>query len=64
MLMRLYAVENKYTMSSVGYYWAENENEAINEHRKQTGTDQELIASAVWANNSDKAYRGYVVKED
>ena len=62
--MRLYAVEQKHTFANVGYYWAKNENDAINEHRKQTGTDAELIASAVWANNRDKAYRGYVVKED
>ena len=62
--MRLYAVENRDTMASVGYYWAENENGAINEHRSQTGTDEELGASAVWANNSDKAYRGYVVEEE
>lgn len=60
--MRLYAVEQKYTFANVGYYWAENENDAINEHRKQTGTDAELMASAVWANNRDKAYRGYVVQ--
>lgn len=62
--MRLYAVEQKYTFANAGYYWAENENDAINEHRKQTGTDAELIASAVWANNRDKAYRGYVVESE
>jgi len=62
--MTLYAIENKYTMSSIGYYWANNEAEAINEHRRQTGTDEELTASAVWANNRDKAYRGYVVNND
>lgn len=59
--MRLYAVEYKNIMASAGYYWAENENEAINEHRRQTGTDKELLANAVWANNGNKAYRGYVV---
>ena len=62
--MRLYAVEQKYTFANAGYYWAENENEAINEHRRQTGTDAELIASAVWANNKDMAYRGYITKEE
>ena len=60
--MRLYAVEYIAAVQSPMYYWAENENDAINEHRKQTGTDAELMASAVWANNRDKAYRGYVVK--
>lgn len=60
--MRLYAVEQKYTFANAGYYWAENENDAINEHRKQTGTDAGLVASAIWANNSDKKYRGYVVE--
>lgn len=59
--MRLYMVERASTASTPMFYWAENENDAINEHRKQTGTDAELMASAVWANNRDKAYRGYVV---
>ena len=60
--MRLYAVECVATVQSPMYYWAENENDAINQHRKQTGTDAELIASAVWANNRDARYRGYVVQ--
>lgn len=59
--MRLYMVERASTVSSPMFYWAENEDDAINEHRRQTGTDVELIASAVWANNRNKAYRGYVV---
>ena len=62
--MRLYEVEYVATVQSPMFYWAENENDAINQHRKQIGTDAELIANAVWANNNDKAYRGYVVKED
>ena len=62
--MRLYAVEYATTVQSPMYYWAENENDAINQHRKQISTDAELVASAVWANNKDKAYRGYVVKEE
>lgn len=61
--MRLYAVEYVATAQSPMHYWAENENDAINKHRMQTGTDAELVASAVWANNKDIAYRGYVVKE-
>lgn len=60
--MRLYAVEYRNICASAGYYWAENENDAINEHRRQTGTDANLVASAIWANNSDKKYRGYVVE--
>lgn len=59
--MKLYAVEYKDTGTNAGYYWAEDENDAISEHRKQIGTDAELVASAIWANNSNKAYRGYVV---
>lgn len=61
MLMRLYLVEYVATTQAPCHYWAENEQDAINEHRKQTGTDAELVASAVWANNNDKAHRGYVV---
>ena len=60
--MRLYAVEYVATLKNASYYWAENENDAINQHRMQTGTDLDLVASAVWANNKDKAYRGYVVQ--
>lgn len=59
--MRLYMVERASTASTPMFYWAENEEQAIDEHRKQTGTGDKLIASAVWANNRDKAYRGYVV---
>ena len=62
--MRLYAVEYVATLQSPMYYWAENENDAIDQHRKQTGTGAELTASAVWANNKDKTYRGYVVEND
>lgn len=61
--MRLYQVEEVGLYHNDYFYWAENENDAIDQHRKQTGTGAELIASAVWANNKDKAYRGYVVEE-
>lgn len=61
--MRLYAVEYKNIGTNAGYYWAENANDAINQHRMQRHTVNELEAYAVWANNSNKAYRGYVVEE-
>lgn len=59
--MRLYAVEYVAMLRSPMFYWAKNEEDAIDKHRRQTGTDAELVASAVWANNNSKAYRGYVV---
>lgn len=59
--MRLYMIERASTVSSPMFYWAENENDAINEHRRQTGTDAELIASAIWANNEDARHRGFVI---
>lgn len=62
--MRLYAVERKDNGVNAGYYWAENENDAINQHRLQTHESMTLAAYAVWANNKDKTCRGYVVKED
>ena len=62
--MRLYAVEYASDVRTPMYYWANNGEDAIDKHRRQTGTDALLIARAVWANNSDKEYRGYVVKED
>lgn len=62
--MRLYAVEYVANLRTPMYYWANNEEDAIDKHRRQTGTDAALVASAVWANNRDIAYRGYVVKED
>ena len=62
--MRLYAVEFKNIGANAGYYWAENERDAINQHRLQTHASADLIAYSVWANNSDKSYRGYVVKEE
>lgn len=61
--MRLYMVEPAEHMGSPMFYWAENEEQAIDGHRKQTGTGDKLMASAVWANNRDKAYRGYVVQD-
>lgn len=62
--MRLYAVERKDNGKNVGYYWADNGNDAINQHRLQTHEDTILEAYQVWANNSDKSCRGYVVMED
>lgn len=59
--MRLYAVEFKNLGANAGYYWADNENDAINQHRLQTHEAATLEAYPVWANNRDKAYRGYVV---
>lgn len=62
--MRLYAVEYASDVRTPMYYWANNGEDAIDKHRRQTGTDALLIASAVWANNKEMTYRGYVVKED
>lgn len=62
--MKLYAVEQKESGKNAGYYWAANESDAVNQHRLQTHEGVALTASPVWANNSNKAYRGYVVKED
>lgn len=63
--MRLYSVAYACSCDpQAGFYWAENENDAIHQHRMQTGTGLKLVASSVWANNADKTLRGYVVKEN
>lgn len=61
--MRLYMVEPAYFSEPRGFYYAENEEDAIEQAKERGGADYELIASAVWANNKDFKYRGYVVKD-
>lgn len=59
--MRLYMVEDVDNPSATFFYWADNEGEALDEHEMQVGQpDIQWAASAVFANNADKRYRGYV----
>lgn len=60
--MRLYQVEEVGLYHNDYFYWAENEGDALDQHEKQgADTECEWVASAVFANNADKRYRGYVV---
>lgn len=60
--MRLYMVEDVDNPSATFFYWADSEGEALDEHEVQgADPEREWVASAVFANNADKRYRGYVV---
>lgn len=62
--MRLYAIKNTDTNEIVGHYWAEDGSMAVMEHRRYTLDEAPLKPDIVWANNENKAYRGYVIMED
>lgn len=60
--MRLYQVEEVEAYNNNYFYWAENEGDALDQHERQgADPEREWTASAVFANNQDPAYRGYVV---
>ena len=59
--MRLYMLEKINSYENIYFYWAENEGDALDKHEKMTGESEDWVASAVFADNMEKAYRGYVV---
>lgn len=64
--MKLYMVERVFGDHETHFYWADNEGDALEQHEKLRGVDDtdDWVATPVWADNDDKRYRGYVVKEN
>lgn len=67
-MLTLYSVvhEPKKGLGSQYYYWAKSHDEAIEMCRQDVGAGfwANFIVHKVYASNSNKKYRGYIVQED